>query len=49
MNSPGRASEICANFDSGALSRNAKAVLSIFTVVVNFYHTGKRLCLGEFV
>ena len=48
MKKPGRALEIGAKNSSHAVGKNPKAALSTIRDVMSFYHTGKRLYLGEF-
>ena len=45
---PGRALEIGANIGSAFASRSPKETLSSLPESINFYHTGKGLCLGKF-
>ena len=49
LKNPGRALEIGANIATAAATKSPKAGLSTLPEVVNFYHTGKGLYLGEFV
>ena len=49
LKNPGRALEITANIATAAGSRSPKATLSSLPEMINFYHTGKRLYMGEFV
>ena len=41
--------ELTANVATAAASRNPKAALSTLLEVINFYYTGKGLCLIKFV
>ena len=49
LKNPGRALEIGANIATAAATKSPKAALSTLLEVINFYHTGKRLYLSEFV
>ena len=49
LKNPGGALEIGANVGSEFASRNPKAALSSLPEVINFYHTGKGLCLPRFI
>ena len=49
LKNPGRALEIGANVATAAATKSPKAALSTLPEVINFYHTGKGLCLGKFV
>ena len=49
LKNSGRFFEIGANIATAAASRNPKAALSALPEVINFYHTGKGMCLGKFV
>ena len=49
LKNPSRFLEIGANVATAAVSKNPKAALSTLPEVINFYHTGKGLYLGEFV
>ena len=49
LKNPGRALEIGANVGSAFASRSPKAASSSLPEVINFYHTGKGLYLGNFV
>ena len=49
LKNPSRFLEIGANVATAAVSKNPKAALSALPEVINFYHTGKGLCLGKFV
>ena len=49
LKNPSRFLEIGANVATAAVSKNPKAALSALPEVINFYHTGKGLYLGEFV
>ena len=46
---PSRALDITAIISTAAASKNPKNVLSTLSEVINFYHTGKGLYLGQFV
>ena len=49
LKNPGRALEIGANVGSAFATRSPKAALSSLPEVINFYHTGKGLYIGNFV
>ena len=49
LKNPSRVLEIAANVATAAVSKNPKAALSALPEVINFYHTGKGLYLGNFV
>ena len=49
LKNPGRALEITSNIATAAATKNPKASLSTLPEVINFYHTGKGLCLRKFV
>ena len=49
LKNPGRALEFGANIATAAATKNPKAALSTIPEEINFYHTGKGLCLGKFV
>ena len=49
LKNPGRALEITSNIATAAPTKSPKAALSSLPEVINFYHTGKGLYLGEFV
>ena len=49
LKNPSRFLEIGANVATAAVSKNPKAALSALPEIINFYHTGKGLYLGNFV
>ena len=49
LNNPGKASEITSHIATAAAIKSPKAALSSLPEVINFYHTGKSLYLGNFV
>ena len=49
LRNPTRALDVTANIATAAASRNPKKVLSTLPEVINFYHTGKGLYLGNFL
>ena len=49
LKNPEGALEITSNIATAAASRCPKAALSSILEAISFYHTGKRLYLGEFV
>ena len=49
LKNPGRFLEIGANVATAASSRNVEAASSTLPEVINFYRTGKGLCLEKFV
>ena len=49
LSNPGRALDLTAQITTAAATKSPKAALSTLTEVINFYHTGKGLCLGKFV
>ena len=49
LSNPGRALDLTAKIASAAATKYPKAALSTLPEVINFYHTGKGLCLGKFV
>ena len=49
LKNPSRFLEIGANVATAAASRNPKNVLSTLPEVINFYHKGRGMYLGEFV
>ena len=46
---PGRALDFTANVANAVESKNPKTTSASLPEVINFYHTGRRLNLGEFV
>ena len=46
---PGRALEVGANVGTAFASRSPKAALASLPQAMDFYHTGKRLSLGNFL
>ena len=49
LSNPGRALDLTAKIATAAASKSPQAALSTLPEVINFYHTGKGLYLGEFV
>ena len=49
INNPGRALDLTAKIATAAAIKSPKAALSTLPEVINFYHTGKGLYLGQFV
>ena len=49
VKNPGWALDITANIANAAAVRSPKNILSTLPEVINFYHTGKGLYLGNFV
>ena len=49
LKNPARFLEICDNVATAAANRNPTAALSTLPEVINFYHTGKGLYLGNFL
>ena len=49
LNNPGRALDLTAKIATAAAIKSPKAALSTLPEVINFYHTGKGLYLGQFV
>ena len=49
LKNPARFLEIGASVATAAVSKNPRAALSTLPEVINFYHTGKGLCLRKFV
>ena len=49
LKNPTRFFEVGANVAAATANRNPKAALSALPEVINFYHTGKGLYLGNFV
>ena len=49
ISNPGRALDLTAKIATAAATKSPKAALSTLPEVINFYHTGKGLYLGNFV
>ena len=49
ISNPGRALDLTAKIATAAATKSPKAALSTLPEVINFYHTGKGLCVGKFV
>ena len=49
LKNPSTFLQVCAKVAAETSSRNPKAALSALPEVINFYHTGKGLYLGNFV
>ena len=49
LSNPVRALDLTAKIATAAATKSPKAALSTLPEVINFYHTGKGLCLGKFV
>ena len=49
LSNPGRALDLTAKIATSAATKSPKAALSTLPEVINFYHTGKGLYLGNFV
>ena len=49
ITNPGRALDLTTKIATAAATKSPKAALSTLPEVINFYHTGKGLHLGEFV
>ena len=49
LSNPGRALDLTAKIATAATTKSPKAALSTLPEVINFYHTGKGLYLGNIV
>ena len=49
LSNPGRALDLTAKIPTATATKSPKAALSTLPEVINFYHTGKGLYLGNFV
>ena len=49
IRNPGRALDLTAKIATAAATKSPKAALSTLPEVIDFYHTGKGLYLGNFV
>ena len=48
ISNPGRALDLTTKIATAAATKSPKAALSTLPEVINFYHTGKGLYLGNF-